>query len=148
MSVVIIMLALGGCGPELAELRSDPSCRTWVEGPFGNIDATVVNGEGFTHGPFGVHRWAFLASANEIDLHSLFGSRAVADYDRGSFTLHGVFSNYPTVSTLGATTQIPGGFSPLTVEHNRACRPEDTAVGAVTLFFAIQSAQQSAAAHH
>jgi hypothetical protein len=47
----------------------------------------------------------------------------------------------------GPTLEIPGGLTKLTVEHNQACQPADVAIGAVSVFWAIQGANQQAATH-
>jgi hypothetical protein len=136
LPIVVLLSCAAGCGPTAVELRTDQSCRVWIEQPIGgNFAVTVYNGEGFT---VGSSRLAFFSSANEIAVAGLGGPRVLASYDRGELVIHrSLFGDYPPTITTGETTTIPGGFSPITVEHNRPCNAADVAVGAVSLFVAI-----------
>ncbi len=145
LPVLIVAAALSGCGPEIAELRTDQSCRVWIEQPLGNnLAVTVFNGEGYSHTAFGDTRLAFFSSANEIAVAGLGGPQVLASYDRGELTIHrgGFGGDFPATTTTGETTTIPGGYSDITVEHNRPCNAADVAVGAVSLFVAIMQSRR------
>ena len=49
LPIVVLLSCAAGCASGVAELRTDQSCRVWIEQPFGGtLAVTVYNGEGFT----------------------------------------------------------------------------------------------------
>jgi hypothetical protein len=145
LSIVIVLAA--GCGPTVAELRSDGACQTWVEGVAQNWVARVDGNQAVLRAALGERPGAFFVHATEIYVPSAFGPQRMGSYQNGALMLHTALGDDGPYSMLGERASIArSAFGELVVDHNEHCRPPQIALGSVTLFLAYAASQSSV--HH
>jgi len=153
--LLLLLACSAACGPAIANLRSEPSCRVWapsIDSEHAASAVTVDNDVAYYHGLFGEQPGPHYNGPNDIYVKTLFGENQVATFDGShAVSLASLFGEQPFGTIDAGDVHVPTLFGDsVRYNYNSACQVRDAALGAVALRLAEQSAasSSSSSSHH